>query len=127
MNKCGIGSSHVITRLGHYVLKRWGVWSPWATILVSKIYPVDQIYHNHEGDFVSFLLWGRYWEEVQEGNNKFIRRSNWFNIVQSGQYHRVHCDKLVWTLLIMGPRKQKVTAKIKGKVYPYTKVTKRYR
>ena len=64
MKDWGIGSTHVITRLGNNMIKRWGIWTPYFTILLSKIYPIEQIYHNHEGNFVSFLLKGSYWEDV---------------------------------------------------------------
>jgi hypothetical protein len=127
MNNWGIGSTHVITRLGNTMLKRWGFWSPYFTVLLSKIYPIKQIHHNHEGTFVSFLLWGSYEEEVDNQGKLYKRQSKWFNVVKSYEYHRVICTKPVWTLLFMGPRKQDVTAKHKGKVIPYTRLTKSYR
>ena len=50
----GIGPSHIINRLGHVIMYRWGVWTPWFTIFLSKILPVEQIPHNHEGNFFQF-------------------------------------------------------------------------
>ena len=126
MKTWGIGSTHVITRLGNNMIKRWGIWTPYFTILVSKIYPIEQIYHNHESTFISFLLLGSYWEEVEVDGVVTTRYSRLVNIVRSCEYHKVICINPVWTLLFMGKRKQEVTAKWKDKVYPYTRLTKRY-
>jgi hypothetical protein len=125
--KYGVGSTHVITRLGNYMLKRWGIWTPYFTILISKIYPIEQVYHNHEGDFISFLLIGSYWEDVEVAGVVTTRHSKFINVVRSDEYHRVHCEKPVWTLLFMGKARQNVTAKLQGKVYPYTKIVKEYK
>lgn len=127
MKDWGIGSTHVITRLGNNMIKRWGIWTPYLTILLSKIYPIEQIYHNHEGNFVSFLLKGSYWEDVEVAGLVTTRHSKFINVVRSDEYHRVHCDEPVWTLLFMGKKQQDVTAKWRDKVYPYTRLTKRYK
>ena len=127
MSQFGIGSSHVVTRLGHYVLERWGIWTPYFTVFLTKIYPIKQIAHNHEGSFVSILLKGQYREVVYRGQKRYIRHSKWVNIVRYDEYHEVQCDSFVWTLLVMGPRKQDVTARYKGKKIPYTRLIKRYR
>ena len=31
MKNWGIGSTHVITRLGNNMIKRWGIWTPYYT------------------------------------------------------------------------------------------------
>ena len=123
----GIGSTHVMTKTGNYMLKRWGVWTPWFTILVTKILPVEQIPHNHEGNFFSILLWGTYSETVYKYNIEYKRFSNWFNYVTTDEHHKVHCNKNCYTLLFMGKRKQNVTLKVGDKYYDYKKGIKEYR
>ena len=123
----GIGPSHIINRLGHPIMYRWGIWTPWFTIFFSKILPVEQIPHNHEGNFFSILLWGRYSETVYKYKIKYRRFSNWFNYVSVDEHHKVHCDKTCYTLLFMGKRRQDVTLKLGEKYYDYKKGIKKYK
>lgn len=120
----GIGSTDVVTRTGNYMLKRWGIWTPYFTILFSKIYPIKQIEHNHEGNFISFLLWGRYTEIVDGVSTK----KNWINILPANKFHTIVANKPVYTLMFMGKRiNEETSGIIKGKIVPSSKLVKGYR
>ena len=123
-NQCGIGSSHIITRTGNYMLKRWGIWTPLFTILFSKIFPIKQIPHNHEGSFISFLLWGSYVEIV----NGVAKKKNWINKLSYNQFHEIKADKPVYTLMFMGSIKNEMTSGIvNDKVIPSSKIVRGYK
>ena len=107
-NQCGIGSTHVITRTGHMTIARWGFWTPYLTVLISKIYPVKQVTHNHEGSFISFLLWGSYTEIV----NGIETKKKWINKLSHKKFHKIIADKPVYTLMFMGRIKNKITSVI---------------
>ena len=111
----GIGSTHVMTKTGNYMLKRWGVWTPLFSILFSKVYPIKQIAHNHEGNFISFILWGNYVEEVDgvDTNKKF---------------HKIKASKPVYTLMFMGKRiNSETSAIVNGRIIPSSKIVRGYR
>lgn len=123
-NQCGIGSTHVITRTGNPMLKRWGIWTPYFTVLISKIYPIKQIPHNHEGSFISFLLWGSYTEIV----NGIATKKKWINKLSHKKFHQIVADKPVYTLMFMGRRINEETSGIvKGKIIPSNKLVRGYR
>lgn len=120
----GIGSTHVITRTGHMTIARWGFWTPYLTVLISKIYPVKQITHNHEGSFISFLLWGSYTEIV----NGIATKKKWINKLSHKKFHQIVADKPVYTLMFMGRRINEETSSIvKGKIIPSRKLVRGYR
>ena len=71
--KIGFGPNHVVANNGVTALSRWGFWSPFFTVLVSRVHPIDHdkmfnntrvdarvIYHSHETNFVSFIFKGKY-------------------------------------------------------------------
>lgn len=123
-NQCGAGSTHVITRTGNYMLKRWGIWTPLFTILFSKIFPIKQIPHNHEGSFISFLLWGSY-TEIVDG---ITTKKKWINKLSHNKFHEIKADKPVYTLMFMGPIKNEMTSGIvNNKIIPSNKIVKGYK
>ena len=120
----GIGSTHVMTKTGNYMLKRWGVWTPLFSILFSKVYPIKQIAHNHEGNFISFILWGNYVEEVDgvDTNKK------WINILNYKKFHKIKASKPVYTLMFMGKRiNSETSAIVNGRIIPSSKIVRGYR
>lgn len=125
----GIGSTHVVSRTGNYSIKRWGFWTPYLTILFSKILPVPQFMHNHEGTFLSILLWGEYQEITKEPEKGLIEINDrrWFNIVSYKKYHEIKSKKPVYTLLLMGKREHDVSFIIKDRIIPYNKLIRGYR
>ena len=125
----GIGSTHVVSRTGNYSIKRWGFWTPYLTILFSKILPVPQFMHNHEGTFISILLWGEYQEITKEPEKGLIEINDrrWFNIVSYKKYHEIKSKKPVYTLLLMGKREHDVSFIIKDRIIPSTRLIKGYR
>jgi len=125
----GIGATHVVSRTGNYAIKRWGFWTPYLTILFSKILPVPQFMHNHEGSFLSILLWGKYQEITKEPEKGLIKTNDrrWFNIVSYKKYHKIVSEKPVYTILFMGKRKHDVSFIIKDKIIPCNKLIKGYR
>lgn len=123
-NQCGFGSTHVITRTGNYTIKRWGIWCPLFTILFSKIFPIKQVSHNHEGSFISFLLWGSYTEIV----NGIATKKKWINKLSHKKFHQIVADKPVYTLMFMGRRINEETSVIfKDKIVPSSKLIRGYR
>ena len=123
-NQCGIGSSHVITRTGNPMLKLWGIWTPYFTVLFSKIFAIKQIPHNHEGSFISFLLWGSYTEVV----NGIATKKKWINKLSHNQFHEIKANKPVYTLMFMGVIKNKITSGIvNNKVIPSNKIVRGYK
>ena len=126
----GIGSTHVITRTGNKVLKRWGVWTPFFTILISKIYPVKQVAHNHEGSFISFLLWGKYQETVFDPAKSSIRIDDkkWFNQLSHNKFHTIKAEQPVYTIMFMGRRvNEETSGLIKDKIVPASRLVRGYR
>jgi hypothetical protein len=126
----GIGSTHVITRTGNPMLKRWGVWTPYFTVLISKIYPIKQIAHNHEGSFISFLLWGKYQETVFDPAKSLIQINNkkWFNQLSHDKFHMIKAEQPVYTIMFMGRRvNEETSGLIKDKIVPASRLVRGYR
>ena len=126
----GIGSTHVITRTGNPMLKRWGVWTPFFTILISKIYPVKQVAHNHEGSFISFLLWGKYQETVFDPAKSLIQVNDkkWFNQLSHDKFHTIKAEQPVYTIMFMGRRvNEETSGLIKDKIVPASRLVRGYR
>tara|TARA_R100000234_G_scaffold109828_2_gene81880 strand:+ start:3944 stop:4360 length:417 start_codon:yes stop_codon:yes gene_type:complete len=126
----GIGSTHVITRTGNPMLKRWGVWTPFFTVLISKIYPIKQIAHNHEGSFVSFLLWGKYQETVYDPAKSLIQINDkkWFNQLSHDKFHTIKAEQPVYTIMFMGRRvNEETSGLIKDKIVPASRLVRGYR
>lgn len=126
----GIGSTHVITRTGNPMLKRWGVWTPFFTILISKIYPIKQIAHNHEGSFISFLLWGKYQETVFDPAKSLIQINDkkWFNQLSHDKFHTIKAEQPVYTIMFMGRRvNEETSGLIKDKIVPASRLVRGYR
>jgi|TARA_R110000824_G_scaffold10092_1_gene44855 hypothetical protein len=126
----GIGSTHVITRTGNPMLKRWGVWTPLFTVLISKIYPIKQIAHNHEGSFISFLLWGKYQETVFDPDKSSIQINDkkWFNQLSHNKFHTIKAEQPVYTIMFMGRRMNEETSGlIKNKIIPASRLVRGYR
>jgi hypothetical protein len=115
----GIGTSHVINKDGIACIKRYGFWTPYLTIFFSKIYPItnlhniSQVYHSHQGSFVSFILKGVYLQDVLEENRAFRTSHKWFNYLPCGWHHKVICYEPVYTLMFMGKRKCTPTVRLK--------------
>ncbi len=126
----GIGSTHVITRTGNPMLKRWGVWTPFFTVLISKIYPIKQIAHNHEGSFISFLLWGKYQETVFDPAKSSIQINDkkWFNQLSHDKFHTIKAEQPVYTIMFMGRRMNEETSGlINNKIIPASRLVRGYR
>jgi hypothetical protein len=126
----GIGSTHVITRTGNPMLKRWGVWTPFFTVLISKIYPIKQIAHNHEGSFISFLLWGKYQETVFDPTKSLIQINDkkWFNQLSHDKFHTIKAEQPVYTIMFMGRRvNEETSGLIKDKIVPASRLVRGYR
>jgi hypothetical protein len=126
----GIGSTHVITRTGNPMLKRWGVWTPYFTVLISKIYPIKQIAHNHEGSFISFLLWGKYQETVFDPAKSSIQINDkkWFNQLSHDKFHMIKAEQPVYTIMFMGRRvNEETSGLIKDKIVPASRLVRGYR
>jgi hypothetical protein len=126
----GIGSTHVITRTGNPMLKRWGVWTPFFTVLISKIYPIKQIAHNHEGSFISFLLWGKYQETVFDPAKSLIQINDkkWFNQLSHDKFHTIKAEQPVYTIMFMGRRvNEETSGLIKDKIVPASRLVRGYR
>lgn len=125
----GIGSTHVVTRTGNFTIKRWGFWTPYLTILFSKILPIQQVMHNHEGTFISILLWGEYQEITKEPEKGLIEINDrrWFNILNYKKYHEIKAKKPVYTLLFMGPTKHNTSVIVNDKIIPSTRLIKGYK
>ena len=126
----GIGSTHVITRTGNPMLKRWGVWTPFFTVLISKIYPIKQIAHNHEGSFISFLLWGKYQETVFDPAKSLIQINDkkWFNQLSHDKFHMIKAEQPVYTIMFMGRRvNEETSGLIKDKIVPASRLVRGYR
>jgi len=119
----GLGSTHVITRTNNYTIKRWGVWTPFFTILFSKIFPIQQVPHNHEGSFISLLLWGTYIEKIDGKKTK----KKWLNFLPYNKYHEIEAKKPVYTLMFMGKTKQNTSVIVNGRIMPSKKLIKGYR
>jgi hypothetical protein len=125
----GIGSTHVVTRTGHMTIMRWGFWTPYLTILFSKILPVKQVMHNHESTFISILLWGQYQEITRDPQKGLIEINDrkWFNILNYKKFHEIRATKPVYTLLFMGPTKQNTSVMINDKIIPSERLIKGYK
>ena len=69
-----MGASHVINKDNQVCIKRWCIWTSYFTIFFSKILPlkemydIEQLYHSHQANFISFILKGVYIEDVIKGN-----------------------------------------------------------
>jgi hypothetical protein len=123
----GIGPSHVVTRTNHITLLRWGFWSPYFAFFFSKILPVEQVMHDHEGNFIAFLLWGRYTEYVRVPGQKEleVNKYRWVNIVKWDTLHLIKCDKPVYTIQFMGKKMHEVVVEYKGRLIPFKRLCKR--
>jgi len=114
----GIGTSHVINKDNIICIKRYGFWTPYLTIFFSKIIPlkeynIKQLYHSHQGNFFSIILWGSYREEVLFQEQVYQTENNWFSYHTHNEHHKVTCDSPCYTLFIMGKRKCQPTVRLK--------------
>jgi hypothetical protein len=125
----GIGATHIVTRTGKVTILRWGFWTPYLTILFSKILPVKQTMHNHEGTFLSILLKGQYQEIIKHPNKDSIEINfnKWFNFLNYKEYHEIKATKPVYTLLLMGIRRNIPSFIINDKIVTSKVLLKRYR
>ena len=123
----GMGASHVINKDNQVCIKRWGIWTSYFTIFFSKILPlkemydIEQLYHSHQANFISFILKGVYIEDVIKGNVTSRRYHKWFNYLTYDCHHKVVCDEPCYTLMFMGRKKSNTTVKLRGKKYRYNK------
>ena len=129
---CGIGTSHVINKDNQICIRRYGVWCPYFTIYFSKILPlkelyeIEQMYHSHQGNFFSIILWGTYKEEVLKDDDILYKEHKWFNYITHDLHHKVVCDKPCYTVLFMGRKKSNTTVRLKqgGKVVKHQRFFK---
>ena len=128
-NDSGIGPTHVTTRTGHMTIRRWGIWCPYFSILFCKILPVQQVLHDHEGTFISFILWGQYTELTYDPNTKKkeTRHHKWVNLLTHNKFHEIQAEQPAYTLLFMGPTKNSTSVIIDDRIIPATKLIKGYR
>ena len=119
----GLGATHVITRTGNFTIKRWGIWTPFLTILFSKIFPVEQVPHNHEGSFISFLLWGTY-DEIVNGKKT---KKRWLNFLPYKNFHKIVAEKPVYTIMFMGKTRQNTSVIVNNKTIPSQRLIKGYK
>jgi hypothetical protein len=126
----GVGASHVINKDNQVCIKRWGIWTSYFTIFFSKILPlkemydIEQLYHSHQANFISFILKGVYIEDVIKGNVISRRYHKWFNYLTYDCHHKVVCDEPCYTLMFMGRKKSNTTVKLRGKKYRYNRFFK---
>ena len=123
----GWGRSHIITRTNHATILRWGFWSPYFSFFFSKILPVQQVMHDHEGNFIAFLLWGRYTEYVRVPNSESLIKTHyrWINNVKWNTLHYITCEKPVYTIQFMGKKRHEVSVEYKGRIIPYKRLCNR--
>lgn len=127
---CGMGASHVINKDNQVCIKRWGIWTSYFTIFFSKILPlkemydIEQLFHSHQANFVSFILKGVYLEDVLKGDVITRKEHKWFNHLTYDCHHRVICYEPVYTLMFMGRKKSNTTVKLRGKKYRYNRFFK---
>tara|TARA_X000001036_G_scaffold95657_1_gene88324 strand:- start:209 stop:1417 length:1209 start_codon:yes stop_codon:yes gene_type:complete len=118
---CGMGASHVINKDNQVCIKRWGIWTSYFTIFFSKILPlkemynIEQLFHSHQANFVSFILKGVYIEDVLKGDVITRKEHKWFNHLTYDCHHRVICYEPVYTLMFMGRKKSNTTVRLKSK------------
>ena len=116
-----VGTSHVINKNNQVCIKRWGIWTSYFSIFFSKILPIkeiyniEQVYHSHQGSFISFILLGVYLQDVLKENNIIRTQHKWFNYLPCGCHHKIICHEPVYTLMFMGKRKLKPTVRLKQK------------
>ena len=85
--------------------------------------------HDHEGTFLSFILWGQYKELTYDPtkNIKETRNHKWFNLLTHNKFHEIQADKPAYTLLFMGPTKNNTSVIVNDKIIPSTRLIKGYR
>lgn len=95
---------------GEFYIKRLRILeTPWGGVFLQRIFCKDPrpVLHNHPYNFVSFVLWGNYWERLsyKEGDVRWI---TWINHKRTDEFHWVcHVNNApVWTLLFIGPRQE---------------------
>jgi len=131
----GIGASHVINKDNQVCIKRWGIWTSYFTIFFSKILPlkklynIEQVYHSHQANFISFVLRGTYKEYVlkKDGRQIVYNERKWFNYLPTDSHHKVICDNPCYTLMFMGRKTSNTTVRlraVKGTKLKYDKFFK---
>ena len=91
---------------------------------LKKIYDIEQLYHSHQANFISFILKGVYIEDVIKEDVTSRRYHKWFNYLTYDCHHKVVCDEPCYTLMFMGRKKSNTTVKLRGKKYGYNKFFK---
>ena len=133
--KIGFGPNHVVANNGVTALSRWGFWSPFFTVLVSRVHPIDHdkmfnntrvdarvIYHSHETNFLSLIVKGKYTEERNVDGKIVVKERKWFNYVKRDTFHRIKCDDYAWSIQAGFTRDEKVKVKINNKIYPHRRL-----
>lgn len=106
-----------ITILGHpeVYLRRWSLWLPGRySIKIHQILRPDEdrCSHDHPFDFLRFILWGGYEEEVRNPETgeitTHLRKPFRFYWCGEKFAHRITklSKKSSWTLLFCGPKKR---------------------
>lgn len=91
---------------GTVYMRRWFFWCPWFGIRVHHILRSDhdRHLHDHPWDFLSILLWGVYYEALNDGRGLRFRR--WVVRHKAEDLHRLVLSKPVWTLVLTGPKRK---------------------
>ncbi len=132
----GFGATHVVGINGIRYISRWGFWTKPFTILLSKIHPINAtvecipdtkpdasvIYHSHPFSFASFIFKGTYTEEINNDGNIIFKKRKWFNYVSKDTYHKITCEKDVWSIQIGFFKNNKVKIKIDNKIYAHKRI-----
>lgn len=84
--------------------------TPFFSIFIHAIRGTDPDpdLHDHPRDFLSFLVWGRYVEEIGDGWKRCAVPVGWFNFKRARVAHRIvqlSC-RTVWTIVIGGARRR---------------------
>ncbi len=90
-------------------------------VCLHKILMSDMdVQHNHPADYLSWILWGWYWEHM--GKKKVRRMAGTMRVNTAETFHRLELGtKHVWTIFAMCKRRQDWGFNVRGKLVQHNK------
>ena len=76
----------------------------WVCIHYFHHENLDQPCHDHPWDFVTFILWGGYWEITPSGK-EWVGAGN-IRRRRAEFKHEIACPNPSWSLVFMGPKRR---------------------
>lgn len=86
---------------------RWTLlWTPWFAVYLHRVWApkVAPKCHNHPWSFVTFILWGGYWEWNRSTDWVWRKPGSVLRRHATWSHNVVTLERPSWSLVIVGPK-----------------------